>query len=268
MDSEQTNIRDLDDPRLAPFRDLRSRKLPRSSGVFIAEGPFLVHALLNSRFESLGVLVDQRHAERFAHELPPGTKMLVAETELLQQVVGFNFHRGILACGRREQERQFSSADLLASQQRVVPALVGIEDPENLGTILRTCAGLGMSQVIIGEGCCDPFSRRALRVSMGATLSLDLHISSDIHQSLEDLTKLQGIEIIATTLGPDAESLQECRVSPPTVVMLGNENAGLPQELLDLATRKVSIKMHADIDSLNVAVAAGIILHYFDRLGS
>lgn len=266
MQYDQTIVTDLDDPRLEHFRDLRSRKLPRSSGVFIAEGPFLVHTLLSSRFETLGVLVDERQAERFAGELPPGTEMFVADTQLLQQVVGFQFHRGILACGRREEERQFSSEELLADSQRVVPALVGIEDQENLGTILRTCAGLGLSKVLIGEGCCDPFSRRALRVSMGATLSLDLLFCSEIHRSLKCLGESRRFEIIATSLTPDAQPLETCQPLLPSVVMLGNEKDGLPPKLLDMATRKVSIKMHSEIDSLNVAVAAGITLHYFDRL--
>ena len=103
---------------------------------------------------------------------------------LVEQIVGFNFHRGILACGRRQAAA--TSWDLLADAGRPATLVIcaNVQDPTNLGSILRNCAAFGVDAVVCNRQCADPFSRRVLRVSMGASLRLPLLESGDCDCSL------------------------------------------------------------------------------------
>ncbi|MEO8271539.1 MAG: RNA methyltransferase, partial [Aureliella sp.] len=143
---------------------------------------------------------------------------------------------------------------------------VGVQDPENLGGILRSCAGLGIKRVIVGPGTADPLSRRVLRVSMGTALHLQLFRSRALADDLRWLHDSRGITSVATTLANDAEPIEKSQRHGPTVILIGNERNGLPKEILALADRRVKIDMELGTDSLNVCVAAGIIMHYYCRI--
>ena len=98
-------ITQLDDPRIAPYRDLNQRNLTRHSGRFIAEGDKVVERLLESNWPVESLLVDERSLPRFAELVLPETPLYTGPQELLEQIIGFNFHRGALACGRRASQR-------------------------------------------------------------------------------------------------------------------------------------------------------------------
>src|SRR5689334_13075468 len=94
-------VSSIDDSRLAPYRELNQRNLTRQSGLFIAEGEKVVERLIDSRFETTSVLAEPAYAERYQPRLPADVPIYVASRQLLQETIGFHFHRGILACGRR-----------------------------------------------------------------------------------------------------------------------------------------------------------------------
>src|SRR5687767_13394797 len=96
----QIPIPSIDDPRLAPYRDLSQRNLTRQSGLFVAEGSKVVERLIDSRFEVASVLAEPPFAGRYEARLPAGVPIYVASRELVEATVGFNFHRGVVACGR------------------------------------------------------------------------------------------------------------------------------------------------------------------------
>ncbi|MCA9133101.1 MAG: RNA methyltransferase, partial [Planctomycetales bacterium] len=183
------------------------------------------------------------------------------------QIVGYNFHRGILACGRRKPIKWVHS-DLSRPQAsgETLLAVVGVQDPENLGGILRSCAAFGIRRVILGPGTADPLARRVLRVSMGCALHLDLYRTHDLLGELPRLHDELGIESVATTLQDDSQPLESAVRSGPILILVGNERYGLPPELQALASRRVRIGMELGTDSLNVGVAAGVVMHYFSRL--
>lgn len=260
------HIQSPEDPRLEPFRSIRTRNWVDGSRIFVAEGPQLVNRLLESDFETLSILVDDKYADRFLPELPNSVNTLVVPNDLLPEVVGFKFHRGLLGCGQRKPRLALRDALGAIGHNDILPVLVGVQDLENLGCIMRTCAGLGLRRVIVGPGCCDPFARRSLRVSMGAVLKLDLLHSHDIAADLNWLQESAGVQCIAASLAEGSIPLEQATRTGPIAIFVGNEKAGLPTEVQSLASWNVRIDMHFGVDSLNVSVATGIILHHFARL--
>ncbi len=259
-------ITSSEDLRLEPFRSIRTRNWVDGSRIFVAEGPQLVQRLIDSNYVTRCVMVDEKYAARFLPELPPDLETLVVPHSLVPDVVGFKFHRGLLGCGQRKPRLALRDALGTVDGADTIPVLVGVQDLENLGCILRTCAGLGLTRVIIGPGCCDPFARRALRVSMGAVFKLQLLYSQYVADDLAWLQETAGVECIATSLGVRSTQLEQASRSGPVAIFVGNEKAGLPEEVQNLASRQIRIDMDSGIDSLNVSVAAGIVLHHFSRM--
>lgn len=260
-------IDSLDHPLLEPFREIRNRNWTEQSGLFVVEGPLLVKSLVSSSYGVKSILLDRKYETHYSSLASPETDLLLVDHALVEQIVGYDFHRGVLGCGLRQPvlSVQENFADCTSERETLVCA-VGVQDPENLGGILRSCAALGISRVIVGPGTADPLSRRVLRVSMGTALSLQLFRSRDLPADLRWLHELRGITSVATTLTDDAEQLERSQRYGPTLVLIGNERYGLPPDIQAQATRRVRIDMELGTDSLNVCVAAGIVLHYYCRI--
>lgn len=260
-------ITDLNAECLTPFRSLRTVNWTVGSGWFIAEGPLLVDRLLASSYKIHSILLSRKLLDRYQDRIKPEDNVYLIEESDVSRLVGFNFHRGVMACGLRKP--QLSPRDVfdrpLPSDTTIV-AVQGVQDPENLGGIIRSCAALGIQQVIVGPNSADPLSRRVLRVSMGTAFKLELLRTRDLVSDLAWLRETRNVESIATTLAPDSEFLEQAERRGPTAILLGNEAHGLPIELQTAADRRVKIDMRLGTDSLNVSVAAGIVLHYFCRV--
>jgi tRNA G18 (ribose-2'-O)-methylase SpoU len=259
-------IDNLDDERLAPYRQLRSRNPTWLSGQFIVESRWLVDRLLASDYRVESILVDENQRGVLPSTLPEDVLVLVVPASQISQLVGFDFHRGVLACGRRVPKldyRRLFVQPLPPSWTGVL--LDGVQDPENMGLIARTCAALGIGDFLIGPGCVDPYARRVLRVSMGGMLKLR---KFSVPQTVEALAEFAGVGVatVATSLADGALSLETFARRGPTLVVFGNEAKGLSQEVQQTATHRLRIDMDPGTDSLNVSVAAGITLHYLTRL--
>jgi tRNA G18 (ribose-2'-O)-methylase SpoU len=121
---------------------------------------------------------------------------------------------------------------------------------------------LAAAAVVLGSQCADPFSRRVLRVSMGAALHLPIVESRDLAADLAELAAANS-HIAAAMLDPAAESLKTARRGERLALMLGNEAHGVADQWLNYASRRVTIPMQLGVDSLNVAVAAAVMLFHF-----
>ena len=255
-------IESINDPRVAAYRNLPDRTL-RGESVFVAEGLLLTQRLLESSHETESVFVTDDYAEEFRRRVPAGVPVYVAAEELLLEVVGFNFHRGALALGRRRLSQ--SVEQLLASkalsegiQLVICPE---ITKPENMGLVFRTAAGFGLDGVVLGERCCDPFSRRSMRVSMGAVLNVPYVKSQDLLSDLKALRERWDVELWATVLDATADRIDQVVWPRRIGVLMGNEFEGLGMRWLAACQRKVTIPVTSAVDSLNLGVAAGIFLY-------
>ncbi len=260
-------IADLDDPRLDAYRDIRSRNWTYVSQRFIAEGPLLTERLLASNYETESVLLDQKYAAQYLPTIPESVEVLLLSNEQIELILGFHFHRGVLACGVRPKQL-FLPTDFGPSPppNETLVAAIGVQDPENLGSILRCCAGFGIRRVIIGPGTADPLARRVLRVSMGTALRLHLLHSKNIASDLDWLRESFAITSYATSLRDDSSALESTERRGPVLILVGNERYGLPDEVLKAADHSVRIDMDLGTDSLNVSMASGIVMHYFCRI--
>jgi tRNA G18 (ribose-2'-O)-methylase SpoU len=264
-----SEITDLDDPRLDAFRDIRSRNWTYVSRRFIAEGPLLVERLLASQYQTESVLIDRKFEQHYINMVPETVNILLLDHEQIEQVVGFNFHRGVLACGvRPEQLRLREDFGDPPQAQETLVAAVGVQDPENLGSILRCCSGFGIQRVLIGPGTADPLSRRVLRVSMGTALRLRLLHSQHIVPDLGWLRETHRVRSIATSLRDGSQPLEHASRGGPTIILVGNERYGLPEDVQQAADGCVRIDMELGTDSLNVSVASAIVMHYYCRIAT
>jgi tRNA G18 (ribose-2'-O)-methylase SpoU len=252
-------------PRLDAFRNLKTTNATRWAGTFIAEGDKLVRRLLASDFTVEALLVSERYQPQFSSLAPEGADMLVVPDAWIQQLVGFNFHRGILASARRKPPLDLPALCHAAPAKFTLVVCPDVQDPENLGAILRISAAFGVHAVALGAACCDPFSRRVLRVSMGAAFQLPIVQTAQLPAELPAIHEQSGVQSWAAVVDPNAISFDALARPDRLALLLGSEGHGLSVEWLELCQRTVTIPMRPNVDSLNVAVAAGVLLYHLSR---
>jgi tRNA G18 (ribose-2'-O)-methylase SpoU len=263
-------ITDLADRRLDPYRALKRSNETRR-GLFIAEGEKLVRRLIDSRLEIESLLVSNDHLAALQSELPSNVPTLVIPEAEVEGLVGFNFHRGILGCGRRPQPPPLANLCVANPSAGTTTTLVicpDVQDPENLGAIVRIAAAFGAAGLVLGPNSADPFSRRVQRVSMGNVYRLPIVPVDDVPAMLAQLRSTHGYESWATVLADDAETIGPRPRPDRLALVLGSEGHGLASEVVAACDRRVTIPMQAGVDSLNVAVAAGIFLFELTRSDS
>jgi len=257
-------IDDVDDQRLAPYRNIRERDLVGRSERFIAEGKVVLNVLLSSaRFEAESLLVLENRLGSIEQQLrlcPPEVPVYCVSQDIMDCIAGFHVHRGILAVGRRKAAP--SPAELLSAlpDRALVAVLCGIFNHDNVGSIFRNAAAFEADCVLMDETCCDPLYRKAIRVSVGATLKVPYARQGSIDEIMAALTE-EGFETLA--LSPSGtQSIYDAPPVPRLALLFGTEGEGLPRSLLE-KLRTARIPMSADFDSLNVATASGIALSRF-----
>lgn len=255
-------IDDADDPRLEPYRAVRERDLVGRDGLFVAEGRVVLEKAVAALPDAIAsVLVAEQRVDSLSDVLaglPPRTPVYSAAQGAMDAVVGFPIHRGILAVGRRPR-REAGALIAGLPERALVVALVGIANHDNMGGIFRNAAAFGADAVLLDETCCDPLYRKAIRVSVGAALTVPFARAGDA-ACLLDLMDRSGFETVA--LSPRGETeLGDLRPGPRVAALFGAEGPGLPEEVLSRA-RGVRIAMAGGFDSLNVATTSGIVLHH------
>jgi tRNA G18 (ribose-2'-O)-methylase SpoU len=258
-------INSLDDPRIAAYRNLRDRTL-RGERMFVAEGRLLVTRLLESRFAAESLLLSESEVAEFLPRVRADVPIHVAAEPTLQAIIGFHLHQGVLAAGCRCPEMTLEEM-LGPPDDRPLGIIVcpEITKPENMGLVFRVAAGLGADGILLGPQCCDPFSRRCLRVSMGAVFSAPFRKSPDLAADLDSLRQKWGVELLAAVLDEKAVPLAGVRWPHRAAVMLGNEFDGLEDRWLGYCCQRVTIPMARETDSLNLGVAAGIFVYEMMR---
>jgi tRNA G18 (ribose-2'-O)-methylase SpoU len=259
-------IAEAADPRLEDYRDLRDGEVRRRRGVFVAEGRRVVRRLLAAgRYRARSVLVTDAALAALSDVDLEGIPVYLVGERTIRDVVGFDFHRGCLAAG--ECGAEAAVADLFAGGLLVV--LERTTSPDNVGAIFRSALAFGADGVLLSPGCADPLYRKAIRVSMGATLRVPFAVAPEWPEAL-GAVRAAGFTLVGLT--PDgAVGLDDLgtRRSLPTraALIVGAEEDGLSagaRAALDVA---VAIRMVPGDHSLNVAAACAIALHHFAPRG-
>ena len=269
-------IDSLDDPRLSAYRLVRERDLATREGLFIVEGRQNVRILLSprSRYRARSVFLTPVALDALSDGLeavPEETPVYVGEQELMNDIVGFNIHRGCLAAGERG-DAPTGEALLQAMGGRgrsVVVVLEGVNNHDNIGGILRNAAAFGADAVLLDPSCADPLYRKAIRVSMGGALVVAHARFGTWPEGLEAL-RGAGYATIALTPSPDAPEIGDLddtvRAHPRVALLLGAEGPGLTARTMASADHRARIAMRTDlVDSLNVAATSAVALHHLTR---
>lgn len=262
-----TFIDRMDDPRIAVFRNLKDKELAAKGDLFVAEGESLVRRLLQSPFPVHSMLVTQRRADDLAAIAPSAVPFYVAPEKLIHEIIGFKFHSGVIACGRRLPSPTLEQALAQPGQGRAATLVIvpEVNNLENLGSLIRVSAAFGATAMVLGEHCADPFWRRSIRVSMGTVFALPIVRSESLVRDLARLKDQWGMELIATVCDDQAEPLDEARQPERVGLLFGQEGPGLGAKFTLMCDRRVTIPMRLGTDSLNVAVAAAVFLFHFTR---
>ncbi len=252
------------DPGLDPYRYVADPAWLGERRLFVAEGRLVVERLLaDADYELESIVVTPAAFDALSPALLAAPcDVYVCDRSVLESITGFNFHRGCLALARRPPLR---TADELLGTSRVL-ALEGVGNPDNIGGIFRTAAAFGVGGVLLDPASGDPLYRKAIRTSMGATLRVPWVRLDAFPRALDPFLE-HGFKLVALTPDPSAIAVAEFAADVTNgdrlVLLLGAEGPGLNETTLDVAHARVKIPVVPAIDSLNVAVAAGIAL---DRL--
>lgn len=249
-------VDDPDDERFRQFRlnerGLASRADKRDDagrGLFLAEGDLVVERALDAGCRPVAALVDVERVPAVAARLD--APVYAGGDEVRRIVSGLGMPQSIIALFRRPPRP--SVAELAARCRRLV-VLEAVDNPANVGAIIRNAAGLGWDGLVLDHTCADPLARRSLRVAMGTAFALPHARTTTL---TEELRSLDGIELYAMTPDPDAADLARIRPGERAAILIGSERAGLSDEALATAT-PVRIPMAEGVDSLNAAAASAI----------
>ena len=246
---------------MAAYRHLAEPDRLLELGVFIAEGRLVVRRLLELRRWSIeSILLTQPAAETLGDVLPFATApVYIVEQDVMNGIAGFNIHRGCLAVVRRPATPTLDR--IAAGPLSRVLVLEGVNNPDNVGGLFRSAAAFGIELVVLGPNTGDPLYRKAVRTSMGATLSVPFVRAPQWPSALGDL-RTDGFTVVGLTPDMAATTLDDVRPAAKLALVVGAEGEGLTKEALAAATLRARIPMTPGIDSLNVTTAASIAMYH------
>ncbi|MHC4108548.1 MAG: TrmH family RNA methyltransferase [Planctomycetota bacterium] len=259
------HVNDIDDPRLADYRQIRDRELRERNqlgSLFIGEQPLVVERMLQTPGVTKSVLLSTTWVGRLAPHAAPPVPVYVAALPVMRLVAGFNIHRGVLAVGYRAAVERAGLDDLITEDERPLTLLLcqEIANIDNIGFLFRNAAAFGVDGVVLSPRCHDPLYRKSLRVSIGHALTVPFVRSTDWAGDLAQL-KRHGFTLIAAATAPTAVDIEAIPQPHRVALIVGHEFHGLPTATLDQCDHVVKVLMAPGVDSLNVAVAAAVCLN-------
>ena len=246
------HITSLKNAKVTTWKSLKDRKGRKETGCFLVEGRKMVEEALASAFPVDAILVDADRAAEFS--LPRHIPVFTMPSHVLAAVCDTKTPQGIAAVVRM--------ADVQLTGSRLV-AMDGVQDPGNVGTIIRTADAAGFDGVILSTQCADVFSPKVLRATMGSIFRMGIRVTDDLPGVLAQMVK-EGASVLSSQL--DGEPFyQRSPLNERFVLVIGSEGNGVTDEVKAVATHKVKLPMRGGAESLNAAVAAGIMMYELTR---
>ena len=245
-------ISSVKNPRVLAWRSLQDRKGRDAQNAFLVEGVRMVREALQSDFDLQAVLLREDFEPPFP--LPEDVPAFVLSAHAFASVTETKTPQGVAAVLSR-RVRPLSGSRLLA--------LDAVQDPGNVGTIIRTADAAGMDGVILSAECADLFSPKVLRSTMGSIFRMSFAFPSDLPSCLRDL-RGRGFSVLSSQLDGDP-FYERGNVSDAFVLVIGNEGNGISDAVKAEATHRLRLPMRGGAESLNAAVAAGIMMYDLTR---
>lgn len=243
---------------------LKTASAARKEGLFLVEGLRSVDELVKSTVFGVEWLIveqslletDDRLRAYFEKRLPADARVYRVSKDIFKKVSDTETPQGVLAVARRRND---TLEDILRRSENPLICIVeNLQDPGNAGTIMRTADAAGASGVIATKGTVDFYGPKVVRSTMGSLLHLPLVQGADLAQTVEVL-KASGVRVYAAALGATKYHF-EADFAGPTAILIGNEGNGLTDEAIALADEKIIIPMPGQAESLNAAMAAGVLM--------
>jgi tRNA G18 (ribose-2'-O)-methylase SpoU len=261
-------IHDADDPRLAPFRrnerGLTSRRQRRNDdgdGLFMAEGDLVVERALDAGCIAVAVLVDAARPPAVTRRVPADVPVYGGGDAVRAMVTRLGVPQGIVALFARPPR---TTAEQLAHWATRLIVVEAVDNPINIGSIVRNGVALGWDGMIFDSTSADPLSRRSLRVSMGQAIAFPAARSPHLPDEIRQLAS-HGFVVCALTPSADASDIGAVQITPKMAIVIGSERSGLSDESLAATTHRVRIPMASGIDSLNAAAASAVACYALGR---
>jgi TrmH family RNA methyltransferase len=255
-------ITSIQNPTIKQMRKLHSAKERRKQNLFLLEGTNLLEAASELNYPLNVVCYTQQwqdnHRKIWEKLVNITTKLELVSAEVLGAIATTVNPDGIVATAVRKNSS--------ISQNEPIELgllLERLQDPGNLGTIIRTATATGIDRLWLTEDSVDLDNPKVLRSSAGAWLKLPMQVTVDPFQLVQEY-KQKGLKIIATTT-KTSQLYWDVDLTHPTLILLGNEGAGLSESLISLADEKVKIPLQEGVESLNVAIATSLLLYEAQR---
>lgn len=233
-----------------------SSKFRREEEKFVCEGLRVCLEALNGNAEVDKVFVTQdmldKHKSELSALLNCGAETYLISNKLMSLVADTKTPQGVICI-----LKALDNSIVFDTINNKCIFLQNIQDPNNLGTILRTADALGISAVVMTRDCCDIYSPKVSRGAMGALFRVPFCFADDAVAFVKEFSK-SGTSYAAVVR--DAEKLTDCKLDGNVLVAIGNEGNGLTKELIDACDYKVTIPMQGNAESLNAAIASGILM--------
>lgn len=239
-----------DNPRFKLAKSLLNRKHRELHQLSLIEGIRLVKHVMERHPEWVNAIYVNAMAAEDT-QLQFNTGVLLAE-ELFKELSDTVHSQGVIAVIKTTRE-------VFSDPSSVILALDGIQDPGNMGTMIRTCDAVGRIDLLLSKGCVDIYNPKVLRSAMGSLFDVQLQRNCDLIETLSRL-KMQGYTIVGAAL-EGASDLFEFKWPEKCVIVIGNEGNGISQDVLDICDLKVKIPLRGQAESLNASVAAGILIY-------
>jgi len=277
----------LDLPELAPYRTLKRSAAHAQLGIFVVEGDKVLDRLLESDFTVVSVLLIEERLAEYEPRLrarPENITVFVCDRSVMENMVGFEVYQGVLAIAKTPAPLTLETILARVPRPRLLVAMDGLSNSENVGALMRNCVAFGVSALISGETCCSPFLRRTVRNSMGALFKLPVfevgasrcddsggppqgaaqRAVPTLVQTLREL-RTHGIRCLAAHPHTDKKVLSQADFTGDCCVVFGSEGHGISKKVLAACDEAVAIPMANEVDSLNVSAAAAVFLYEVNR---
>jgi RNA methyltransferase, TrmH family len=237
-------------PQVKQWKKLLTRKERDKTGLFLVEGFHLVEEALTKKEDVEEIILSEKT------ELPPGLDygsipVTVVTDEISRQLADTETTQGIFAVCRQLKQKLTKGKSYLL--------IDSVQDPGNLGTMIRTADAAGIDAVIVGKGSVDMYNPKVLRSAQGSHFHLPV-LSGDLSAWIDEL-QAENIPVYGTAL-ENGVAYTEVSSSEAFALLVGNEGSGVNKELLAKTKQNLYIPIYGQSESLNVAVAAGILLYY------
>lgn len=257
---DMIEIYSIDDKRINVFKSLRGKALELlENRLFIAEGEKVFVKLLASKLEIVSIFATENYYNKYQNDIAEKniceSNKFVAVKSIMEQIVGFRLHSGVMALARQPDDTQLYA---LGDQIVVLNCVI---DAENVGSIVRNAVAFGFNSIIYDTQSSSPYLRRAVRVSMGNVFNMKIHKCSNLLDTLKYL-KIQGYEIVSSEIYNNALPILNYNVSHKVAIIFGSEGYGVAKEILDISDKIVYIPIKEQVTSLNVASSSAIILFH------